>query len=700
MFFSVCAFISLWAVTDYLTTLSSLSLFYNNIFNRAAFLFAFVAVLSCLLFSVNFPITIRASKKMRTILWTIAIIVGALSITSFVSGTVIESHAGRTFTTGSLLIVYIATILLFFGLIIRNLSVAVLRSRGRERQQAKYVLAGFGLPITFGLITNTIVPLLTSNWHTAELGPTFTIFFVASTAYTIVRHRLFDLRLALARSFAYFLSLVAVVALFAAGSFALLSIGYGVSLTAGKELFLALFSAAAALSFQPMKRVFDKLTNKFFYRDAYNPQELFSALNHALVQTTEIRKLLERALYIVETTLKIDFSAIILMDPYTKQPIIVSTAVKKIDEQDLRQIHPKHLLARKYDAVIVTDFLGNEDEKLRNALLKNRIAVLARIAGDSKLSKKEELGYIMLGPKKSGNPYSGQDVRVIETVANELVIAIQNALRFEEIEAFNATLQQKVEEATRKLRATNERLRLLDATKDDFISMASHQLRTPLTSVKGYLSLVLDGDAGPISQSQRKLLTQAFVSSQRMVFLIADLLNVSRLKTGKFIIESTAVNLADVVADEISQLVETAAGRSLKLVYHKPAHFPLLELDETKTRQVIMNFIDNAIYYTPAGGHIEVSLLETPKTVELRVNDDGIGVPKVDQYHLFTKFYRAKNAQKARPDGTGLGLFMAKKVIIDQGGAIIFTSQEGHGSTFGFSMPKTKVSASPPPVVK
>ena len=114
-------------------------------------------------------------------------------------------------------------------------------------------------------------------------------------------------------------------------------------------------------------------------------------------------------------------------------------------------------------------------------------------------------------------------------------------------------------------------------------------------------------------------------------------------------------------------------------------------LDETKTRQVIMNFVDNAIYYTPSGGRIKVVLSETPASIEFRVIDTGIGVPKSEQPHLFTKFYRAGNARKARPDGTGLGLFMAKKVVTAEGGAIIFDTREGKGSTFGFMFPKTKL---------
>ncbi|MDQ5958528.1 MAG: hypothetical protein QG562_347, partial [Patescibacteria group bacterium] len=253
------------------------------------------------------------------------------------------------------------------------------------------------------------------------------------------------------------------------------------------------------------------------------------------------------------------------------------------------------------------------------------------------------------------------------------------------------TLQQNVKKATTDLQKSNEKLKSLDEAKDEFISMASHQLRTPLTSVKGYISMLLEGDAGPITDQQKTFLSQAFTSSQRMVYLIADLLNVSRLKTGKFVIEPSEVDLPQVVQTEVEQLQTTASSRGLELSVNCPKEFPTLMLDETKIHQVIMNYIDNAIYYTPSGGSISVVLNVTKKTAELRVIDTGIGVPKKSQHELFTKFFRADNAQKARPDGTGLGLYMAKKVIIAQGGSVIFNSIQDKGSTFGFSFALSKV---------
>jgi signal transduction histidine kinase len=168
---------------------------------------------------------------------------------------------------------------------------------------------------------------------------------------------------------------------------------------------------------------------------------------------------------------------------------------------------------------------------------------------------------------------------------------------------------------------------------------------------------------------------------------------VSRLQTGKFVIENKPTDLAKVVDGEITQLGEQAATRKIMLAYEKPKAFPILNLDETKIRQVMMNFLDNGLYYTPSGGEVTAKLEATSDSVNFTVTDTGVGVPVSVQHHLFTKFYRADNARKMRPDGTGLGLYMAKKVIVAQGGAIIFKSTEGKGSTFGFSFPRKTMEA-------
>jgi len=295
------------------------------------------------------------------------------------------------------------------------------------------------------------------------------------------------------------------------------------------------------------------------------------------------------------------------------------------------------------------------------------------------LARRQIVGLLVVGYMSPVLQLSKTDTDLLDRLSESVGVALDNKLLFEE--------NQRV---LRQIKESNAKLRALDEAKDDFISMASHQLRTPLTSVKGYLSMIKEGDAGKITPMQAQMLNQAFFSSQRMVYLIADLLNVSRLRTGKFIIDATPVNLSQMISEEIEQLTEIAKIKSQKLVFKPVKNFPNLMLDDVKTRQVIMNFVDNSLHYTPKGGTIIVSLVNHPTTIEFRVRDNGIGVPPSERPHLFTKFYRAANARKARPDGTGLGLFMAKKVIVAQGGSLIFETKEGRGSTFGFVFSKAK----------
>lgn len=564
------------------------------------------------------------------------------------------------------------------------------RAKGVERAQLQYFAAGTILLLTLLPVSNFVAPVVFQSSQFVTFSPLYLIVFAALFAYAIVAKRMFDIRAAVARSVAYVLSLGFIGVVY--GISVLLTVTLldlnRISITVERAIFVG-FALFTAVLYPYIRRAFDRITNRVFFRDAYDTEEFLDGLNRSLVTKVDLEPLLSDVATLIEQNLKSEYCVFAIRETSYFPQRVIGTKDKHLSAEDIEQLH--ETIPRIHHRVIVADQLeAGEYSSLARLLVSNDIAVLARLVTTVKYNV-EGIGYLILGPKKSGNPYTRQDENTIKIVANELVIAIQNALRFEEIEEFNVTLQQKVDSATRKLRRTNEKLEALDETKDEFISMASHQLRTPLTSVKGYISMVMEGDAGKISANQKKLLDQAFISSQRMVYLIADLLNVSRLKTGKFIIENHPTNLAEVVEGEISQLVETAASRGLELKYAKPDNFPALMLDETKIRQVIMNFVDNAIYYTPSGGHIKVELRETDKAIEFRVIDDGIGIPKHEQHHMFTKFYRAGNAKKARPDGTGLGIFMAKKVVVAQGGSLIFSSEEGKGSTFGFSFSKDKL---------
>lgn len=652
----------------------------------------FTAAPLCLMVFLTFTVfpstTMTGSKLIRKLATVYTMFVMVLTLTPLVfKGLVVKGgHISPTPNFGIGLFLILAVGLISGGL--WNLVTKYRHSTGNLRLQIRFVLVG--LAGTFGLIilTDVIFVLAFKISSFVQYSSAFTLIFSGALAYAIIKHRLFDIRKAAARGLAYLLTVLSLAIVYFLVIFGITALVLNNNSVGRKvQLINTAVALVLALSFQRIKQFFDKISNRIFYKDAYDPQQFLDQLNKVLVAQVELQHLLSNSIAVIDDNLKVESCSFVIRATQYAPMRIISNHGRTHDERDIDRLLPKIL--RIHQNVVAADYLDAPFTELANDLSDKNIAAVV-VLRQGVTSQSKYVGELILGPKKSGDPFTSEDIRILDIIANELVVATENALRFEEIQNFNLTLQDKVNEATRKLRQANERLKELDETKDDFISMASHQLRTPLTSVKGYLSMVLEGDAGKVSRQQREMLGQAFFSSQRMVYLIADLLNVSRLKTGKFVIEPTKVNLATMVAQEIGQLRETAAARKLTLAYDQPKDFPELILDETKTRQVIMNFADNAIYYTPAGGTVTVRLVDNPTTVELRVEDDGIGVAKSDQPHLFTKFFRADNARKARPDGTGLGLFMAKKVIVAEGGSIIFESQEGKGSTFGFVFSKSK----------
>jgi signal transduction histidine kinase len=561
-------------------------------------------------------------------------------------------------------------------------------AKGTKKYLLQYFLFAITISTIMAMFSNLLIPNIKGYMQYVWIGPLASLLLATMVSIVIIRHQFLDIRLIVARSIGYILSLGTIAATY---SFFLFSIANTLRTNYSQniqEVFYVAVTMVSVLSYPVIKRWFDKATNHVFYQDAYDPQVFLDRLNKVLVGTIDTEVLLTQSAIVIGDTLRPTFCVFGVKEPNNKLRHIIGDAKVNFDEHTIASL--RKMIPATGSKVLITDELDEEDVHLRDSLRKRNIAVLCQLT-NSPQGVKAEYGYMVLGSKRSGNPYSRPDIRTLEIITDELTIALQNAILFEEINNFNKTLQDKIDRATKELVRTNDKLKALDKTKDDFVSMASHQLRTPLTSVKGYLSMVLEGDSGKITPLQQNLLQQAYISSQRMVYLITDLLNVSRLKTGRFIIVASPTNLVDVIDGELAQLQDIAKGRGLTLKYNKPKHFSLLMLDESKVRQVIMNFVDNAIYYTPSGGTIKVELTETASSVECLIVDNGMGVPRDEQHSLFTKFYRASNARKARPDGTGLGLYMAKKVVVAQNGAIIFKSREGQGSTFGFSFPKGRL---------
>lgn len=231
------------------------------------------------------------------------------------------------------------------------------------------------------------------------------------------------------------------------------------------------------------------------------------------------------------------------------------------------------------------------------------------------------------------------------------------------------------------------REREIDQMKNEFVSTVSHELRTPLTSIKGYVDLILDGDAGEINEIQEEFLGIVKENSDRLVDMINDMLDISRIESGRIRLKVEPVNLADSIEGAVDSFraVLNQTGRTVKT--RIPDNLPLVAVDRDRVGQVLINFISNALKYSPAGGDVTIAAKRTDGSVQVSVADKGMGISREDQKKLFTKFYRVDSAMTREIGGTGLGLSIAKSIIELLGGTVSVRSKLGEGSTFSFTLP-------------
>lgn len=232
------------------------------------------------------------------------------------------------------------------------------------------------------------------------------------------------------------------------------------------------------------------------------------------------------------------------------------------------------------------------------------------------------------------------------------------------------------------------REKVIERMKTEFVSLAAHQLRTPLSAIKWTLRILLDGDLGEINQEQRDFIEKTYASNERMISLINDLLNVTRIEEGRYIYKPTLTDLETVTQFVVNSYKEEAERRQIKLEFKKPeTPLPQVSIDVEKIRLSVQNLLDNALRYTPAGGSVTISLNCDKKEVEFSIKDTGLGIPKDQQNRVFAKFFRAANIMRIDNEGSGLGLFIAKNIIEAHGGRIWFESEENRGSVFRFTLP-------------
>jgi len=704
---------ALWVLTNLvinITTTSTSAIFWSNI----SILPAAGIPYFFLFFTEVFPFTKKFSF-IKIFIFSIPLIPFFIFMVSPQNIKYAEP-GGDNIQTGNLYFYLILFYIFYLGLSVINL----IRSRKKvpriQKSQIDYIFVGIAASSIVGIITNGFT-LLFNISTPAKIGSASVLIFALFSSIAIIRHKLFDIRAVVARSVAFVLSITTVGFIYGFIAFRLITPLIQNFNQNTQYVIFTILAVVIAFTFQPLRRVFEKVTDKIFYRDKYDPQALINAIGQILASEIRLDVLDKKVTDELVSQMRIAKAQIVVLDKemiyYQSQgqlrPGLGGGEILK--QEILNRVQDDNKGVQDDNKGVQDDNKGVQDDRsgrtegyriedLRHLgksliiaddlpLESERKKILEKYrAGASLVLKTKEglVGFLLIGEKKSGDIFNSQDIRVLQIIANELAVAIQNSKAYEEIRRFNLTLRQKIAEATRNLKIANLHLKELDRAKDEFISMASHQLRTPLTTVKGYLSMLSEGDFGKLTLEQKDSIKLAFDGADRMAGLISDLLNISRMEAGRFFLEKKPLDLNKVVEDEVKHLQFRADSAGVKLSLIKGQPVPEVVVDEDKIRQVIMNLVDNAIHYAPKGKvWVEFGLVNS--SAVLKVNDNGIGVPSRDKKKMFSKFFRADNAQKTRPDGTGLGLYLVKRVVEDHGGEVIFKSEEGKGSTFGFKLP-------------
>ena len=516
-------------------------------------------------------------------------------------------------------------------------------------------------------------------------GYIFISIFLFIIGYSIVSYRLMDIKLVLRQSTVFLSSLLAtVIPIFIVKSFIQ---SYSMELSHTSEIVVLVLSASL---FPILKEKFGIFANKYLFTSLYDSKVVIRHLTTNLSATLETKRIYQS---VVDALADALHAKSISFWQFSPEKNTYSLDYNKgLEVKDKFKVKASKNIFNSYfkfgKAVSIEELKNSPFKKL--AFIKD-FSVIGIEVIVPLLIKDKLIGIICFGPKLSGDIYNNEDFDLLRVISSQVAISLENAFLYEETKQFNLKLSDEVEKATKDLRVANEELKNLDRAKSEFISIASHQLRTPLTVIKGYGSMMLEGSFGQMSEPIKDNVKKIYESNERLITLVEDLLNISRIESGKLQFNFEPCQLEDIVASVVEELAVPASNKGLKLIWHAPTgKLPAVSIDKSKLRQVAINIIDNAIKYTPKG-QIDVTLKLDGDNILFSSVDTGLGIAHNDLINLFKKFSRGEHVSILHTEGTGLGLYVGKMMIEAHHGKI-WAASDGidKGSQFYFTLPISK----------
>jgi signal transduction histidine kinase len=552
-------------------------------------------------------------------------------------------------------------------------------SRGLEKHQMRLIMLGIISMPGLILLTNVLPILLFRSNILVPFTPLLTLVFFFITAYAIVKHRFLDIRIIVARSISYSL-LVIIFGIFYSFLFAVISSLFTLQNIQTKTVIIStILALIMAFSFQDIKKFIEKYTDKVFYKDHYDVNKLLYDLTLVMASTLQYEDLSHQFLLTLIKQMKVSNGAIILE---SNEKIIEVSHEGYVETPSYNEYKVLSLI--KESRFIVFDEL--DESKTKSIMREMNISLAVNIA-----TAGQQIGLLTLGEKLSGDIYTSEDIKVLEILVPELAVAVKNSLSYDEISRFNITLKNEIDEATLNLRQANDKLQELDRLKDEFVSVASHELRTPMTAIKSYLWMALNKSSSKLDPQLKNEITIAYDSTERLLKLVTDMLTISRIEGKRLKLQKEEFNMNEVAQQVYDILKISAYEKKIVFDLDLPDKPIIINGDKEKIREILQNLIGNALKFTPPKGYINLRFFDDSSKLRFEITNSGSFISPDELPKLFQKFNRL-NIESTNKEGasmgTGLGLFITKQIVEMHSGIIEVYSDEKKGTTFHIEIPK------------
>lgn len=691
-----------WSASNYLADYfagSGDNLFYSLIFTRATIISSIFIGGLFLLFCLIFPRDLRSEASRRRWLTSLILITGfiaLISLTNLVISDVTNTGGSVVVVTGKLYVLFIVYLISSMTAAFYALFLKYKMLQGLEKQQIKYIFVGAFITTVLASITNLFIPLVSDSFHASQYGPFFTIVFVVSTAYSITKHGLFSLKLILTEIAAAALVVINVAQVVTSSNLSELILRLLLLLLVCLSGYLLVKSVQNEISRrEEVEKLAEEKTGALTELEQRNKNlATLQKVSEIVMNETDMMQMTQHILDEFPKQMDDCIGALLnvikegKLVPYAFTQNDLTKKIRSVIGDNLEQysqplqpgfnlLHDSLLQKKQLDSNTLSDFISPPIPK-PVALTVQRLIGAQHFEAMPLYAGGEPFGVMLFVFSQAASGVHEKNLQIAKSIADEMSLAIQRAQAFQ------------------KLKEANEYLQQLDKMKDEFISMASHELNTPLAAIEGYLSMILDEGMGKVDDKSREYLNRAYDSSKRLAALILDLLNVSRIEQGRLKMKFAQVNLVDIAEAVIKELqVKSDAKKIYLKVEADKTKVPLTWCDPDRIRQVMTNLAGNAIKFTETGG-VTIKVSGDDKLVHVAVVDTGRGIAKEDQKLLFNKFSQVKR-EVDEHQGTGLGLYISKNYIELHQGKIWVESEAGKGATFKFDLP---VLAKPPLEVK